>query len=109
MRKHIYSIAVAVAFAVPTLASADVEVETIDESKVIVSYELTEAATAKGRAQLERQIKRAAERVCGPQDLRRAGTLAEMMNNRACLKESVASAMNSLDGKSRAKVAVFSN
>jgi UrcA family protein len=38
MKKQIYSIVVAVAFAVPALASADVEVEKVEENKVVVSY-----------------------------------------------------------------------
>jgi UrcA family protein len=93
MRKQIYSIVVAVAFIAPSLASADVEVEKIEENKVVVSYSPAEVSTAPGRVELERQIRRAAAVVCGPQHLRAAGSFEEYVDNRACFKEAVKTAM----------------
>jgi UrcA family protein len=93
MKKQIVSIVVAVAFAVPILASAHVEIEKLEENKVVVSYNPQEASTAAGRVELERQIRRAAAEVCGPQRLGKAGSLAEFVVNRACFKETLTKAM----------------
>lgn len=94
MKKQIVSIVVAVAFAVPALASAHVEIEKVEENKVVVSYDLQEASTAPGRVELERQIRRAAAEVCGPQRLGSAGSLAEFVSNRACFEETLIKAMS---------------
>jgi UrcA family protein len=93
MRKQIYSIAIVAAFAVPSLASADVEIEKVEENKVVVSYSPEEVSSVLGRVELERQIHLAATEVCGPQRLSKAGSLEEYVDNRACFKEAVAKAM----------------
>lgn len=97
MRNHFHSIVVAAALAIPTLASADVEVQSVAHNKVLLSYDVDQTATEKGRAVLERRIRRAAEQVCGPQDLRTAGTLDELIDNRKCFKNSVARAMRAVN------------
>ena len=104
MRKQIYSVAVAVAFAIPSLASADVETQTIDETKVVVTYDLQEASTDLGREQLEREIRKAADQVCGPRNLREAGSLKAVMDNRTCYRNALASAMKSVETGSVAVV-----
>ena len=109
MRTQIFSIAVAAAFAIPTLASADVDVETIDESKVVVTYDLKGVSTDQGREELERQIRRAADQVCGPRTLREAGTLQDVRHNRSCYKSAIESAMKSINGKTGSVAAVSSN
>jgi len=99
MRKQILSIALAGAFAIPTLAGADTEIQTIEEGKVLVSYSLEEVSTEKGRAEVERQIRRAADRVCGPRTVRAAGSLTAVSNNRNCFKTAVAEAMRTLESR----------
>jgi len=93
MKKQIVSIVVAAAFAIPTLASADVEIEKVEENKVVVSFNPVEVSTAPGRIELERQIRAAAAEVCGPQRVGQAGSLAEYVDNRACFKEAVSKAL----------------
>jgi UrcA family protein len=93
MKNQIYSIAVAVALVIPSLASADVEIEKVENNKVVVSYNPVEASTALGRIELERQIRRAASEVCGPQRLSNAGLLSEYVTNRACFEEAVIKAL----------------
>jgi UrcA family protein len=85
MKNQIYSIAVAVALVIPSLASADVEIEKVEDNKVVVSYNPVE--------ELERQIRRAASEVCGPQRLSNAGSLSEYVTNRACFEEAVIKAL----------------
>lgn len=109
MRKQIISIAVAAAFAVPSLASADVEIESVDENKVLVSYDLEEVSTEKGRAEIERQIRRAADRVCGPRTVREAGSFTASIRNRNCFKAAVADAMKKVNSSSASIAAVSSN
>lgn len=109
MRKQIISIAVAIAFATPTLASADVAIQSIEEDKVLVSYDLKAVASEKGRAELERQVRRAAGRVCGPRNLREAGSLTAMRHNRSCFRAAVAKAMETVSASTGAIAAVSSN
>jgi|TARA_Y200000002_G_C22410283_1_gene549486 hypothetical protein len=47
MRKQIFSIAVAAAFAIPSLANAYVEVQTVEEDKVLVSFDVSQTAYEK--------------------------------------------------------------
>ena len=109
MRKQIFSIAVAAAFAIPSLANAYVDVETVDEDKVLVSYDVKQAATEEGRADLERTIRAAAKQVCGPQDTRSAGSLSAAMDNKACFRNALTRAMRSVESGSGNIAAVTSN
>lgn len=109
MKKQIISIVVATAFAIPTLASAEVEIQSIEADKVLVSYDLKAVATEKGRAELERQVRRAAGRVCGPRNLREAGSLTAMRHNRSCFNAAVAKAMESVSASTGVIAAVSSN
>ena len=109
MRKQIFSIAAAAVFAIPTLANADVEIEPIDEGKVILTYDLKEISSNSGREELERQIRRAADQVCGSRNVREAGNLQQVRHNRACYKDAVTSALKSIDGKVGRVAAVSSN
>ena len=48
MRKQIFSIAVAAAFVIPSLANAYVEIQTVEEDKVLVSFDVSQTASEKG-------------------------------------------------------------
>ncbi len=109
MRKQIFSIAVAAAFAIPTVASADVEVQSVEEGKVLVSYDVKEVSTIEGRAELERKIRRAADRVCGPRTVREAGSFAQSRHNRACFRDAVAQALRTVNSNTGNIAAVSSN
>ena len=109
MRKQIFSIAVAAAFAIPSLANAYVEVQTVEEDKVLVSYDVRQSASEEGRADLERTIRAAAKKVCGPQDTRSAGSLSAAIDNKACVRNAVARAMRTVNSGSGNIAAVTSN
>ncbi len=109
MRKQIFSIAVAAAFTMPSLASADVEIQFIEEGKMLVSYDLKEVSTEQGRLELERQIRRAADRVCGPRNVREAGSFAQSRYNRDCFNAAVARAMRTVSSSTGNIAAVSSN
>lgn len=85
-----------VALAIPAIASADIESSKPVENKVSVTYNTGDAATNYGRVELERQIRRAAEKVCGPQDLKQAISIGQAVKNRNCYDKAVTKAMNSV-------------
>lgn len=109
MRKQIFSIAVAAAFAIPSLANAYVEVQTVEEDKALVSFDVSQTASEKCRASLERTIRAAAKRVCGPLDTRSAGSLSAASDNRACFRNAVARAMRTVESGASNIAAVTSN
>ncbi len=97
MKNFTKSCAVAVALAVPAFANASLQVEELAEDKVVITYETATLATASGRAELERKVRKMAEKVCGSQNLRMTGSLAQWQKNRACYDDAVASAMASIE------------
>jgi len=84
------------ALTIPAIASAEVKSKQITEGEVRVTYNASDTATNYGRVELERQIRRAAKDVCGPQNLRRAGSLGQLMDNRNCYEKAVADALKSI-------------
>lgn len=96
MKNKIYSIAAVIAFTVPAIASADIEVSKVEENQVVVKYSPLNASTAFGRAEIEAQVKRAASQLCGPRSFREAGSLSEMRRNKSCYNEAVKDAMSQL-------------
>ncbi len=79
------------------MAAAEVETRQLDEDKVLVSYSAADTSTSHGRETLERKIRRAAERVCGPQHLHGAGSVRQLTDNRACFNAAVANAMKDIN------------
>lgn len=58
-----------------------------------------DVTTTDGRAMMEHRLKRAAKEVCGSQDVKRAGSLANARANRACFNESLSQAINSVESR----------
>lgn len=104
MKKFIFSMVVACAFSAPAVASAGETVgETAGKTKagivqeqIRITYSPEMASTVEGRERLERKIREAAAEVCGPQHLRRAGSLSLMIANRNCYQKAVADAMSAI-------------
>ena len=84
-------------FTMPSMAAGDVEIQTIEEDKMLVSYDVKDMATEEGRAEIERQIRRAADQICGPRNTREAGSFEQSRHNRDCFKAAVASAMETVN------------
>lgn len=99
MNNFIKPLTIIMAIAVPAIASADIKVNQLAENEVSVTYDANDATTNYGREQLEREIRRAAEKVCGPQSLRKAISVGQLGKNRNCYKTSVAQAMKSVKAK----------
>ncbi|MFK7864285.1 MAG: UrcA family protein [Pseudohongiellaceae bacterium] len=96
MKNKIYSIAAAIAFTIPAIASADTEVSENAENQLTVKYSPLIASTASGRAEIEAQIKRAASQLCGPRSFREAGSLTEMKRNKSCYNAAVKDGMSQI-------------
>ena len=102
MNKLIKPLTFLMAFTVPVLAGANVESSQVtDNNEVVVTYDAFEATTEAGRIELERQVRRAAKKVCGPQNLRRTGDMRRWLANRDCYKNAVADALYSITSASK--------
>ncbi|MDP6535965.1 MAG: UrcA family protein [Gammaproteobacteria bacterium] len=100
MNKLFKSFALIMALAIPAIASAGVERNQIAEDKVVITFNASEATTESGRVELERQIRQAAEQVCGPQNLSRTGNMREWIQNRECYNKAVADALDAIKATS---------
>ncbi len=96
MRKFIAISTFMFAATIPALASADVEISKVTEGAVHITYNAQDLTNQYGRERLERLIRSAAEKVCGPQDLRRASSLKQMQENRKCYNDAIAQALGSI-------------
>ena len=96
MNNLIKPFALIMTLTIPALASAEVQLSQVTENEVLVSYNADDADTSYGRVVLERQIRRAAEQVCGSQNLRLAGSIGQVMKNRSCYDKAVADALNAI-------------
>ena len=101
MNKLIKPIVCIMALTIPTLASADVESNQVNENEVVVIYNSAEATTESVSIELERQVRRAAKKVCGPQNLSRAGDTRRWLQNRDCYRNAVADALSSIKKTSK--------
>ncbi len=52
-----------------------------------------------GQQIMEARLKRAAKKVCGSQDVRKAGSLENVRKNKACFSETFAKAVNSVENQ----------
>ncbi|MEH6517045.1 MAG: UrcA family protein [Halioglobus sp.] len=95
----ITSVLSAAAFSLVVGFSANVAAEQFDETivhapglgmkSVTVQYNATDLATEEGVLELHSQIKRAAQHICGPVSLHKAGSLSAATRNRQCSQEAM--------------------
>lgn len=79
-------------------ASADSETrvtaaELGESGQMVVSYADLDLTSPEGQDALHYRISRAAEKVCGPNELRRAGGVAQAARNKDCYRNSFSDAM----------------
>jgi len=89
----------ALALTAPAIASADVETKQVEVNEVVITFNAADLASNTSRLELERQIRQAAEQVCGARTLAagQASTLREVMKNRECYKNAVEKALNGVE------------
>jgi|TARA_Y100000031_G_scaffold137557_1_gene162600 UrcA family protein len=96
MNKFIRPLVLTMALAIPAVASAEIESSQVNEVEVRITYTNCDVATSSGRIELERQVRQAAEKVCGPQNLSRTGSIRQLMINKDCFEKAVANALRSI-------------
>jgi UrcA family protein len=88
IKKIIIAAALAATFAMTASASV------VRTDAVTVPYQGAVVSTEQGQAVLEARLKRAAKQVCGTTHRTNAGSLTQVMKNRACYEKSLDSAMS---------------
>lgn len=98
MNKLLKPVLATLALTIPAFANADVDTKQVSVNEVVITYNTVDAASSYGMLELEKQIRRAAEQVCGPQGLSsgRTGSLREVMDNRECYRNAVAKALDTV-------------
>jgi UrcA family protein len=86
-----------VALSVPALASAEINSRQIAETEVRITFDSADTRTNYGRIELERQVRRAAKKVCGEQQPLRSGSFSQSTVNRVCVKETVEATLRKLN------------
>ncbi len=86
-----------VALSVPALASAEINSDQVADTEVRITFNSADANTSYGRIELERQVRRAAKKVCGEQRAVRSGSFRQATENRACIKRAVEVTMRKLN------------
>jgi UrcA family protein len=97
MKKLIAAAFMLIATSFSPLVFADVEKSEISLDKIKITFSTEDARTELGRKEIEKQIRKAAEQVCGEQELRRVGSLTQVAENRRCYARAIQSGMQALD------------
>ena len=78
-------------------SSAFIRTSQNSETEIVVSFTESELRTADGRAEIESRIRSAAKAVCGD-SYQKTSSLKAMQQQRQCIRDSLAEAMQELDG-----------
>lgn len=97
MNTLIKPFALIVALSVPALASAEINSNQVAETEVRITFNSSDTSTSYGRIELERQVRNAAKKVCGEQQLLRLGSFHQVTENRECFKRTVESTLRKLN------------
>lgn len=89
MNTFIKPLTLVMALTIPALASATIGSDQLSEDQVRITYNAYDVKTDNGRVELERQIRRAAEKVCGAQRLMDTRSMIELRANRSCFNKAV--------------------
>lgn len=95
MKTFSKAMALIVMVSAPALASADVKVSNITAGAVKTSYNADDILNKYGRMELEQQVRAAAGKECGPQELKSAVSVKRMIDNRNCYEKAVKAALSS--------------
>ncbi|HAU23592.1 MAG TPA: hypothetical protein DCX09_02835 [Gammaproteobacteria bacterium] len=97
MKKLIAPAFMPIANSFSPLVFGDVEKSEISLDKIKITFSTEDARTELGRKEIEKQIRKAAEQVCGEQELRRVGSLTQVAENRRFYARAIQSGMQALD------------
>ena len=94
--KSVLTLIAAGVFAVPMVSNAAVKSSQVDTERVVISYQMSDLRTAEGRATLEREIRGAANKVCGTVNYSKVRSLQGVSDSRNCYESAVSEALTNL-------------
>ncbi|GJM12244.1 MAG: hypothetical protein DHS20C12_06470 [Pseudohongiella sp.] len=97
MNTFIKPFAFIAALSIPALASAEINSDQVAEEEVRITYNSADISTSYGRVELERQVRRAARKVCGEQQPLRSGSFRQSTISRECVKKTVEETLRKLN------------
>ena len=68
-----------------------------DKQEATVDFTDLDLSSPQGQEALHYRLSRAAEQVCGPSDVRKAGSVAQAARNASCYKESLSRALSDVN------------
>lgn len=89
MNTFIKPLTIVMALTIPALASASVDSNQLAENQVRITYNSHDATTEHGRVELVQEVRLAAEKVCGAQEMSKSRSLSELKENRNCFDKVV--------------------
>ena len=85
-----------VAIATPMFASADIKTNYVASDQVVVTYAVSDLNQPGGLEQLQRQIRKAAQEVCGAAQYSQTRLIQSFSRNRGCINAAVGKAMEGI-------------
>ncbi|MDH4047368.1 MAG: UrcA family protein [Gammaproteobacteria bacterium] len=101
--RRIVPVVFALAMSVPGLVFASIPASTGEPVRIKVSYADLDLAKDDGIELLYRRLKSAASNACGPTSLLQAGSVRQVMGNRACYKDLLDRAVQKADNAALSK------
>ncbi len=94
--KSILGLVTAGILSLPMAAGAAIKTDHVDANNVVVSFTAEYLQTAEGRAAIEREVRTAAEQVCGTAKFSKDRSLRHLVKAKACYQEAVTEALSDL-------------
>ena len=94
MNNFIKPFALVMALTIPAIASADITANNVTVGEVRITYTTADAPSSYGRKELESQIRRAAQKVCGAPKFQRARPVRQLMEHPSYYDKPVADEEN---------------
>ena len=82
--------------AIPVMSQAAIKSNKVDANRIVISYQMEDLKTAAGRASLEREVRGAAEQVCGGADYSKTRAIRDLVSQKNCYHAAVANALSDL-------------
>ena len=96
---HYYTVIAAACFtlAAPMFATAAIKTSQVADTKIVVSYTQSEIQQPNGLARIEKEIRRAADKVCYSREYSKTRSLHALVESKACVDDAVSDAMQTID------------
>lgn len=95
--KSLLAIGLTVVLAAPLFANAANEGYAFEDTSIRVSFSDLDLSSTSGVEALYMRLKAASEEACGPTNYREAGTLRQLVQNKACYDEALSKAVSKVN------------